>query len=151
MLEITADAREVLVQELSAYVARLPEGGARERYVRLLEEIGAGSLSESSDEGLARFLEVLLPTGQVSRRYGAHEEKALRTLYLATSRGRGVREQVQQANEALRALQGHRLESLRFEPHNPGAYRCIARTEQVEVVLAIEPGGVRIERVAVGG
>ncbi len=149
-LTIPETVREPLVQELAHFAASMPDPRARNLYQRLLEAVVAGKVDEALDEPLGRFLEVALQTGRIRKQHGPHEEKALRALYYQTQHGRRVLEAIQQANEALRALQGHTLRELTFTPHNPGSYRLTLGTDRVRLTLEINVQGVRVENLVVG-
>ena len=149
-LTIPEAAREPLVQELENFAASMPDPRARNLYQRLLEAVATGEVDEALDEPLGRFLEVALQTGRIRQRHGPHEEKALRALYHQTQRGRQILKAIQQANEALRALQGHTLRELTFTPHNPGTYRLTLGTDQVRLTLEINAQGVWVENLVIG-
>ncbi|MDQ7039937.1 MAG: hypothetical protein Q9M35_03260 [Rhodothermus sp.] len=149
-LTIPEEAREPLVQELTSFAASMPDPETRHLYQRLLEAVTAGTVDASLDEPLGRFLEVALQTGRIRQQHGPHEEKALRALYHQTQRGRQILAAVQQANKALRALQGHTLRELTFTPLNPGTYRLTLGTDQVRLTLEINAQGVWVENLVVG-
>ena len=149
-LTVPEEAREPLVQELARFATSMPDPEARHLYRRLLEAVTAGTVDTLLDEPLGRFLEVALQTGRIRQQYGPHEEKALRTLYHQTQRGRQILDAIQQANKALCVLQGHTLRELAFTPQNPGTYRLTLATDQVRLTLEINAEGVWVETLTVG-
>lgn len=150
-LTIPEAAQEPLHVELAAFVASLHDASTRQRYQRLLDAVATGQVEDQAlEEALERFLEIALQTGRIRQQHGTHEEKALRELFLQTRRGSQLRAALQQVNEALRALQGHTLRELTFLPHNPGTYRLMLRTDQVQLTLEINGQGVWVENLAVG-
>ncbi|SHK72215.1 hypothetical protein [Rhodothermus profundi] len=149
-LTIPEAAREPLVQELTRFAASMPDPETRALYQRLLEAAAAGEIDETLDEALGRFLEVALQTGRIRHQHGPHEEKMLRALFHQTQRGRQILSAVQQANQALRALEGHTLRELTFTPQNPGTYRLTLATDQVRLTLEISAQGVWVENLTVG-
>lgn len=149
-LKIPEAAREPLVQELTNIAASMPDPKARQLYQQLLRAVAVGEVDETLDEPLGRFLEVALQSGRIWQQHGPHEEKALRALFHQTQRGRQILTAIQQANEALKALQGHTLRELVFTPHNPGSYQLTLSTDQVRLTLEINAQGVWVKNLMVG-
>ncbi|GAB4233811.1 MAG: hypothetical protein Kow00109_06670 [Acidobacteriota bacterium] len=145
-LAIVPEIRELLCREFSLLAERLPVAG----WPRLLEEVSAGRVYPESQALLATGLKLVLADGRIGRLYGAHEEKALRSLFHATDEGRRLAVALEEVNAALQGVAGRRLERLRFTLHNPGSYRLSVQVAGVELQLLVGSDGVRVERVLVG-
>jgi hypothetical protein len=151
MREIGAEEIEILHPEIERLMVPLaPDSKARQDYVRLLAEIGSGSVSEELIATLEQVLEITLSTGRIRHAYGPQEEQRLLRLYQRTPTGARGRELLEQVNQSLETLKAQRIENLAFSLNTPGTYRLEIGTDQCEITVSIDWNGVSIHQLVVG-
>ncbi len=142
--------RAALLEELERFVPSLPTAEGRARYQALSQAVAEGRVEEPLAGALETLLEIALESGAARKFQGPPAELALRSLFFRTPRGAGIQGAAGQANRALGALAGQRIESLSVEPHLPGVYRLVVATDRCQLTLEIDRDGVRGRDMAVG-
>jgi hypothetical protein len=149
-LRLSAAEQELLAPEVRAFAAIHPEQSGRRRYDALANAIEAGSVPSDSLDDLARVLEIGLQSGRVRRVYGADGEMALGQIYRRTPRGREATDAAAAVTRALEALRGQVLDEVRVTALGPGAYSILLDTQQCQITVRLDRGGVRVDNVALG-
>jgi hypothetical protein len=151
MIEIGAEEQEILHHEIKRLMVPLAsDSKARQDYVRLLAEIGSGTVPEAWVAALEHVLEITLSTGRIRDAYGPQQEQHLLRLYHRTPTGARVREHMKQLNQSLAALTDQKIEALSFSLKTPGAYRLEINTDQCQLTVSIDWNGVSIHQLVVG-
>jgi len=150
-LRLDAHQQEVLGEEIAALHDALHDEAARERYAQLAEAVAAAEIPQALFPGLEEVLDLSLSTGRARRLHGAQHEAELLRLFFATARGTAIRRTTAEANEALRALSGHRLESLTFAAARPGVFRMRVATDRCEITLEVDRSAVSVDDLVVSG
>ena len=149
-LELTAEERELLVEDVPAFSRTLKDSAARERYAELAVAVEAGVVPPELIFSLEAMLELMLQTRAVRQRHGPDAEKLLTDLFFKTGRGAGLREAAKDVTRALSALQGQTIGTVRVTA-GPGKHTIAIETDRAHLTLVVDNGGARVERVEVGG
>jgi hypothetical protein len=145
---LSAEEQQILAGEVAAFAAALRDPQTRARYAELAAAVGDGTVPAELTGPLETMLELLLQTPEPRRRWGAPAEAALLDLLYRLPRGRELKRSVHAVNAGLSSLSGQVLRSMRFSPL-PGGQRLLVRTDDCELALTIDRGGVRLERLEV--
>ena len=149
-LELTAEERELLVEDVPAFSQTLKDSAARERYAQLAVAAEAGVVPAELIVSLEAMLELMLQTRAVRQRHGPDAEKILTDLFFKTGRGAGLRAASKDVTRALEALQGQTIGKIRVTAA-PGKHTIAIETDRAHLTLVVDTGGARVERVEVGG
>ena len=149
-LELTAEERELLVEDVPAFSRTLKDPASRERYAQLAVAVDAGVVPPELLFSLEAMLELMLQTRAVRQRHGPDAEKLLTDLFFKTGRGAGLREAAKDVTRALETLQGQTIGKVRVTAA-PGRHTIAIETDRAHLTLVVDNGGARVERVEVGG
>ncbi len=149
-LELTAEERELLVEDVPAFSRTLKDPAAQERYGQLAAAAEAGVVPAELLFSLEAMLELMLQTRAVRQRHGPDAEKILTDLFFKTGRGAGLREAARDVTRALEVLQGQVIGKVRVTTA-PGKHTISIETDRAHLTLVVDNGGARVERVDVGG
>ena len=149
-LELTAEERELLVEDVPAFSRTLKDPASRDRYAQLAVAAEAGVVPAELLFSLEAMLELMLQTRAVRQRHGPDAEKVLTDLFFKTGRGAGLREAAKDVTRALEVLQGQTIGKV-WATAAPGKHTIAIETDRAHLTLVIDNGGVRVERVEVGG
>lgn len=118
---------------------------------RLAIELRQGELGNEDLSALARFLEILLITGQARKLLGPLEETALAGIWSKTPAGRREHRALDEVNRALTALSGRSIRDAQVRRPAPG--RCLLQldTDRGRLELSFSRKEVTLERVGVEG
>lgn len=152
VVTVEPSERDPLLAEIDRFAGSLRSAEARDRYRRLRDAVAAGplpvELPEELVDPLQELLEIALESRSVHRFHGPGPERALRNLYARTPRGAAVEAAARDANRALEALRGQRIERLAFAPGLPGSHRLVVETDRCRLTLEIDRAGVSARDVA---
>lgn len=148
-IRLDEEERDLLFQEAGYFSGRVQHPGAQASYRRMQQEAAEGELSEELLEALGELLKVGLTNGRIRTVHGAHAEMAASRLFRRTPQGRALHEGIGQVNEALRALEGQRLESLSISARGPGLYSLTVATNEARLLIAFTPQGVEVRSIEV--
>lgn len=149
-LELTPEERELVAEELDAFVPALERGPRRARYEALQQTVADGAVPPELLDVLGSVLELALLTARARRLYKARGEKILTRLFRRTPAGQELGAHLDQVNEALAALAGHDLRAARVRMRTLGHFTVTLETGGPTVTLAVRPDRVEVEKVAVG-
>jgi len=150
VLRLSATEQELLGPEVRAFASVHPEASGKRRYDALALAIETGVVSEEHLDELARVLEIGLQSGRVRRMYGADGEVALGRIYQRTPRGAESTGAAAAVTKALEALKGQVIDEVRVTALGPGAYSVLLDTDQCQITVRLDRGGVRVDSVALG-
>jgi len=147
---LSDDERELVALELEVLLPAL-HGGRQERYQQLRDAVVTGRVPAELAAPLASLLELTLQTARARQLYRAEGEKILTDLLRRTPRGRELAGQLADVNTALKALNGHPVETMSVRMRTIGHFTVTVATPAVTLTLAIRPDTVNIESVEAGG
>lgn len=149
-LQLKAEEQALLLEEVTAFGADLPEGEARQRFEQLTAAVEEGMLPDEVLDTLGVLLEVGLQSGYVRHIHRAATEQKLLRLFGQTPAGKARANAVDDVNKALAQLEGQTIESARVYGRLPGQYILLLSTDTCEISLRFAPDGAGVESVAVG-
>lgn len=148
-MRLEPTAREVLAGELEAFVLRLGDVPAAARYAALLAAVQQADIPADLVGELERLLELGLETGRFRSKYGGYPADALLRLYHRTPRGAAVAASARGVSDALAALEGQTLQSIRVAAGPPGSYTLTVETDRAHLMIRLSRGGARVDTVEV--
>ncbi len=148
-LPLDTSQKEILEQEVRAFLPKIFDAEVRARYTALLQEVERGELSPQGLKTLEGLLEVLLESGRARSLHGPMGESALASLFQKTSKGLALTQTATEVNQALKGLQGQTLRSMAFRPLGPGSWVCTLQTDRCELTLRIGREGLRLSSLGV--
>jgi hypothetical protein len=149
-LELQPTEQEILVQDVPAFARTLKDPAAQARYAALAEAVATGSVPAELRGPLETMLELALQTQAIRRRHGPDAERALSDLFFRTERGAAQRQAARDVTRALEALVGQTVEKIAVTAA-PGRHVIAINTDRAHLTLSVNRGGVRVDRVEVGG
>lgn len=148
-IKLGEEEQDLLFQEAGYFSGRVQNPAAQASYRRMQQEAAQGELSEELLAPLGELLKVGLTNGRIRTVHGAHAEMAATSLFRRTPQGKALHEGVAQVNEALRALEGQKVDAISVSSRGPGIYSLSLATDQVRLVLSFTPSGVEVRSVEV--
>ncbi len=148
-IKLGEEEQDLLFQEAGYFSGRVQNPAAQASYRRMQQEAAQGELSEELLEALGELLKVGLTNGRIRSVHGAHAEMAATNLFRRTPQGKALHDGIARVNEALRALEGQRLESLSISARGPGLYSLTVATDEARLLIAFTPQGVEVRSVEV--
>ncbi len=118
-LSINALQKEILEQEVWAFLKGLIEPDAQARYAALLQQVEDEEIAEELSGALEGILEIVVESGRARKLYGPIGENSLTSLFQKTPKGSALSPMTTQVNQALGGLQG-RIRRSAFVPRDPG-------------------------------
>jgi len=149
-LTLKGEERELLHEEVAAFVNATPDAETRAAYQPLLSAIQGGEVPDEALEALGGILEVGLQTGRIRKIHRALGEQTLLRLFHKTPAGEAHTKGLADLNNALSQLEGHTIESVRVVARVPGVYLAMISTDKCEMTLRFTPDDAGVESVAVG-
>jgi hypothetical protein len=149
-LELQPAEQEILREDVPAFARTLKDPSSRERYTALGEAVEAGVVPAELVRPLEAMLELALQTKAVRRRHGPDAERTLSDLFFRTGRGAALRQAARDVTRALEALVGQTIEKISVSA-GPGRHTIAINTDRAHLTLSVDAGGVRVDRVEVGG
>lgn len=143
------DERELVTLELRTLLPALRDD-RQARYERLRAAVDAGVVPGELAGELASLCELTLQTARARQLYRAEGEKILTDLLRRTPRGRELAKQISDVNAALKALEGHAVDSMSVRMRTIGHFTVTVATEAVTLTLAVRPDTINVESVEVG-
>jgi len=120
------------------------------RYAALAEAAATGAVPAKLKRPLETMLELALQTKAIRNRHGPDAERALADLFFRTERGAAQRQAPRDVTRALEALVGQTIEKIAVTAA-PGRHVIAINTDRAHLSLSVDRGGVRVDRVEVGG
>jgi hypothetical protein len=150
-IAIGGEAAEVALAETQAVLAMVSNEERRLRLADLIATINDGELDPESDEAqaLGEVLELGLHTGRVRGVYGPGGEQAALKLFRRLPRGKELSASAKAVSEALGALAGKQLDSVKIDVSGPGSFVLSLAVEGRELSVRLDRLGVRLASVGV--
>ena len=146
---LSEEAREVALAEAQAVLALVQDERRRERLAELVADVNEGAVSEASAEALEEILELGLQTGRLRALYGPEGEQAALLAFRRLPRGAELAASTRDVTEALRALEGRRIDSVSVANAGPGAYVLSLAAEGLELSVRVDRQGARLHSVGI--
>jgi len=143
MLEINSEEKEILQIEIET-LSKSSNGNEKTKneFEKLLTAINEQKIEEHQLSVLSHVLELLLTTGKIRQNYSPIEEQKIFRLYGKTPVGREQKENIDELNNSLKALQTQMIESISFSLKLPGVYGISITTDKCELSLNINQSGI---------
>ncbi|HYT29173.1 MAG TPA: hypothetical protein VEN82_00205 [Actinomycetota bacterium] len=149
-MKVSEGARDILATEALALADQLPPGERRAEFQELAWAAEQGEIPQDLEDRAGELLGLTLETGRVRSVHGPGGVQALVGVWRETPQGRALTHAVEELNQALSALRGSLIESLRVAPTAPGAYSITIAAGDAEVRLTIDRAGARLSGINVG-
>ena len=149
-LELQPAEQEILAQDVPAFARTLKDPASQARYAALAEAVATGVVPPELHGPLETMLELALQTKAIRNRHGPDAERALADLFFRTGRGAAQRQAARDVTRALEALVGQTIEKIAVTAA-PGRHVVTINTDRAHLTLSVDRGGVRVDRVEVGG
>jgi hypothetical protein len=146
-VRLSEEAQEVALAEAQAVRAMAVDEGYRERLAGLAAAVEDGVVEGDDALELERLLELGLQSGRVRAVYGPGGEQAALRLYRRLPGGAELVESAREVSEALAALTGRELESVRVEASGPGAFSLSISAGGSELHIRLDRQGARVASV----
>jgi hypothetical protein len=150
-VKIAEPDREFLVAEALALSEQLPFGDGRAAYQDIAWAADQGEIPDELAERVGELLALSLDTGRARSEHGPAGVRALTSIWRETPQGRRQATDLDGLNEALSALRGLPVGTVRVASSGPGAYAVTIGAGDVEMRLSLDRTGVRLRSVNVGG
>jgi hypothetical protein len=145
---LRAAEREVVVEEAAAVLAAARGEEARAELAELHAAAQAGDVPEALQPLLERIVGLGLQTGRIRALYGPGGEQAALRVHRRLPEGAEGAERARAVTEALAALRGRELESIRISAAGPGAFTLEVRAGGMELSVRLDRQGARLRSVA---
>ncbi len=149
MIPVRGDAAEVALGEAQAVLALVHDGERRGRLADLVAAIQDGELGDDEAQALEELIELGLSSGRIRGIYGPEGEQAALKTFRRLPGGRALSDSATEVSEALAALEGRTLESVKVQAAGPGAYVLSVAVEGLELSVKLDRAGARIHSVGV--
>jgi hypothetical protein len=142
-------AREVALAEAQAVLAMVQDERRRDRLAALVADVDEGAVEGESAEALEELLELGLSTGRLRALYGPEGEQAALLAFRRLPRGAELARGARDVTDALRALEGRRLDAASVANAGPGAYVLSLAAEGLELSIRVDRQGARIHSMGI--
>lgn len=148
-VRLSEEAREVALAEAQAVLAMVQDERRRDRLAALVADVDEGEVEGSSAEALEDLLELGLATGRLRALYGPEGEQAALLAFRKLPRGAELAAGAREVTEALRALEGKRIDSVSLANAGPGAYVLSLGADGLDLSIRVDRQGARIHSVGI--
>ena len=148
MIELKGEAREVALAEAQTVLAMARDDDARARFAELVSDVDNGSVDGDAEELLESVLELGLQAGRIRAYYGPGGEQAALSTLRRLPRGRVRSDSAREVSQALAALSGKQLGSVKLAAVAPGAFTLSIEADGFDVSVRLDGSGARLASVA---
>jgi hypothetical protein len=149
VIAVHGDAAEVALGEAQAVLAMVQDDERRGRLADLVAAVQEGELGEDEAQALEELIELGLSTGRIRSVYGPEGEQAALKTFRKLPGGRALSDSAKEVTEALAALEGRELDSVKITSAGPGAYVVAVAVDGLELSVKLDRAGARIHSVGV--
>ena len=149
MIAVRGEAAEVALGEAQAVLALVQDDERRGRLADLVAAVQDGELDDDAAQALEELIELGLSTGRIRSVYGPEGEQAALKTFRRLPGGRALSDSATEVSEALAALEGRTLESVKVQAAGPGAYVLSVAVAGLELSVKLDRAGARIHSVGV--
>jgi len=146
-VRLRPEEQEVARAEAQAVFAVASDSAYRDELALLVAAVDEGELGAGEAATLERVLELGLQTGRIRALFGPGGEQAGLRLFRRLPRGQELGASAAGVSEALAALQGRRLDSIRVEATGPGAFALSVAVDGADVAIRLDRQGARVTSV----
>ncbi|HEY3543617.1 MAG TPA: hypothetical protein VGK79_13855 [Gaiellaceae bacterium] len=146
---IRGDAAEVALGEAQAVLAHVLDPERRGRLADLIAAVQEGELGEDDAQSLGELIELGLTSGRIRSVYGPEGEQAALKTYRRLPGGRALADSAAEVSEALAALEGRTLETVKVQSTGPGAFLVTLGVDGLELSVRLDRAGARVHSVGV--
>jgi hypothetical protein len=144
---LQGEAREVALAEAQTVLALARDETIRARLAELVSSVDDGDVGDDSADLLEDVLELGLQTGRIRAYYGPGGEQAAVATLRKLPRGRARAESTRDVSEALGALAGRRLDSVKLAAVAPGAFTLSFEADGFDLSVRLDAHGARVTSV----
>lgn len=148
-IPLSEEAREVALAEAQAVLAMVQDERRRDRLAALVADVDEGKVEGATAEALEELLELGLGTGRLRALYGPGGEQAALLAFRKLPRGAELARGAREVTEALRALDGKRIDSVSLANAGPGAYVLSLSADGLDLSVRVDRQGARIHSVGI--
>lgn len=148
-VRLSEEAREVALAEAQAVLAMVQDERRRDRLAALVADVDEGEVEGATAEALEELLELGLGTGRLRALYGPGGEQAALLAFRRLPRGAELARGAREVTEALRALEGKRIDSVSLANAGPGAYVLSLSADGLDLSVRVDRQGARIHSVGI--
>ncbi len=139
----------MLLGEIGNMLARPLADGARAPYLDLQKSIEDGlEIPAESGAHLSMMIESSVISGN-AKRFGAGVQQSMVALFQKLPNGKAIAESIAAINAALEKVKGHTIEVISTTLRAPGSYAMTLKTDQLQMVIIFDRGGLSIESLEV--
>jgi hypothetical protein len=149
VIAVHGDAAEVALGEAQAVLTMVQDAARRGRLADLIAAVQEGELGEDEAQALEELIELGLSTGRIRSVYGPEGEQAALKTFRKLPGGRALSDSAKEVTEALAALEGRELDSVKITSAGPGAYVVAVAVDGLELSVKLDRAGARIHSVGV--
>jgi hypothetical protein len=150
-VKIGAAERPFLAAEARALAEQVGDGERRASYEEVARMAEAGEVPDERAATVEAVVALALETGRAHAVHGPAGVRALVSVWKETPRGEQVSQELEELNEALTALRGLPVQSVRVSPTGPGTYSVGISAGDYEMRLSVDRTAVRLRSLNVGG
>ena len=143
-LTLKGEAREVALAETQSVHAMAQDDQMRERTAELLVAVDEGEVEAGPAELLESIFELGLQTGRIRAYYGPGGEQAALATLRRLPHGRLRSDSAREVTEALNALRGTQLDTVKIAAIAPGAFTVAIEAGGIEASIRLDSTGARI-------
>jgi len=140
-----------LVAEEAEVLGRALREPQKSRVLELAASARAGEVPLELVDLLEGLAVLVLQTGRARARDLTEGERIWTDLFRRTPRGQALQTHLEEVNQALRALRGLQLESVRVEMRTLGHFTVNLRADGIGLTLAVRADGVQVENLTAEG
>jgi hypothetical protein len=148
-LVLSADEATAVAEAAVAFAAAVPPGRDGP-YRDLAVAADAGTVPPAQLATLERVCVLALETGKARQLGRAEAERLLNAVLRRTPRGKAMVSEVADVNRALAQLTGRQLEAAVLTWRMPGRYGLNLSVNGFDLMLAIEPDGLKVQHLQTG-
>jgi hypothetical protein len=148
-LALRGDAAEVALGEAQAVLALVQDGERRGRLADLVAAVQDGELGEDEAQALEELIELGLTSGRIRSIYGPEGEQAALKTFRRLPGGRALSDSAGEVTEALSALEGKVLDTVKVQSTGPGSFLVTLAVEGLELSVRLDRAGARVHSVGV--
>ena len=148
-LALRGDAAEVALGEAQAVLALVQDGERRGRLADLVAAVQDGELGEDEAQALEELIELGLTSGRIRSIYGPEGEQAALKTFRRLPGGRALSDSAGEVTEALSALVGKVLDTVKVQSTGPGSFLVMLGVEGLELSVRLDRAGARVHSVGV--
>ena len=146
-MKLRPEEVDVARAETQAVYAVASDPGFRDELAALIASLDDDELAPEDARTLESVVELGLQAGRIRALYGPGGEQAALRLYRRLPNGSDARASADAVSEALTALRGRALESIRVDAVGPGAFSLTVAVDGAELSIRLDRAGARVSSV----